>query len=241
MLSGCQAILSESLAGAFSPYSIDQIHGTIVGLEREPGSGLVNVNRAKFTARREEMDIQGFARALCASDRFPVRIRLGGFLPGQVPFTSRRQTPYRRSFSIQGDKAVVIGWPILACHSAGGSFAEAPVHSEFPQTLDEMRRLAGTFNIVHAYHRTPDDRDNDFYLRLGLVRADGWPARVEQDLQARVRRWLGCNPECLDLSPRDIKVASYLDESLPPESTRTWTLSEVSKDANLIAQFYARG
>ena len=85
LLSGCQALLSEALAGGFRPYSIDQIHGTIVGLEREAGSGLVNINRAKLTARRGEMDIQGFARALCASDRFPVRIRLGGSCPIRFP------------------------------------------------------------------------------------------------------------------------------------------------------------
>ncbi len=97
LIAGCQAILGEALATDYRPYSMEQIHGTIVGLEKTTDKGLVNLNRSKLTARREEMNIPGFARGLYSSGRFPVHIRLGGFERDQLESTVFVNDELRRS------------------------------------------------------------------------------------------------------------------------------------------------
>ena len=204
----CQSLAGEVLE---VPYELEQVHATIVGLAHDPGDPRLNRNFLEHRGRREAMDLAGFLVHLRAAARLPWRVQIGGFAEGETPFSSRGQRPFERTFSIQGDKVVLIGWPIASPSRAG--------------TLDELRRAAQRFGILHAYHRTETDADDDFYLRVGLARPDldaGVRARVEQ----RLRRHLAARPVVIEVTLADLWLAAYEDEALPVRSTLAWSLAD---------------
>jgi hypothetical protein len=157
------------------------------------------------------MDLAGFLAHLRAKARLPWRVQIGGFAQREAPFTSRGQRPYERSFSIQGDKIVLIGWPVAPPSRAG--------------TLDELRRAAQRFGILHAYHRTEADADDDFYLRVGLARRD-LEASTRALVEERLRRHLAARPLVIEVALADLWLAAYEDEALPVRSTQVWSLAD---------------
>jgi len=214
LLADCRARLTAALGASFRPYAPEQIHATIVGLERAPGSTRDNANLLRLRGRRVAMDLRGFLDSLRRDPALPLAIRFGGLARGARPFASRGRTPWERSFSFQGDLGVLIGWPA----AAPGDEA----HGRSP--LDALRRRAGAFGILHAYHASPEDVDDDLYLRLGSVldgRGSGpEAARVETAL----REALAAGPVRVPLTVDDLRVAVYRDPSLPPRTTRALTL-----------------
>src|SRR5579864_4604069 len=170
LLEKCQTQVKELLGETFRPYDdLRQVHATLVGLER---SGTGNRNFQKYRDKQVEMDLTGLLHFLRLGGRFPFHVQLGGFQKNrEYPFTSRGQNPYHRSFSIQGDKVVLMGWPL---HGPLPNLALPRVtmsdwireSRSYPNVLDELRRAFQSFNVLHDYHRTFPDVDNDFYLRL---------------------------------------------------------------------------
>lgn len=219
LIGECQALLAEC---ARNLYDLGQVHATIVGLGGLPDAPLINGNFARYRVRRVAMDVPGFVDALRGSALVPWRVQLGGFAPGDAPFTSRGQHPYHRSFSIQADKMVLMGWPV-----AGRSY---------PDTLDRLRTMAQRFGILHAYHQSEKDVDNDFYLRLGLCRGDQLSHSVVED---RVRRHLAASPPLvLDITLAELWLVAYQDETLPTESSQAWSLAD-ARAADQLARAVA--
>ena len=111
-ISECRDLVSKTFGTAFAPYDIDQIHATIVGLERHRGPAY-NANFSRHRRRDAVvMDFDGFLAYLRGCGHIPFDVQLGGFDDRTYPFTSRETTPYERSFSVQGDKVVLMGWPV---------------------------------------------------------------------------------------------------------------------------------
>jgi len=231
VLRACQRIVKVELGDDFEPYDLAQIHGTVVGFEQLPNSNW-NWNFAKLRGRLEAIDIDGYLAHLRSSSKFPLSIQIGGFLRHEIPFVSRGQVPYERTFSIQGLKVVLIGWPTLrqlerGASKASGRQLEARQLSgdvdarltEYPTYLADIRRLAENFGILHQYHGSPAELDNDFYLRLGVLRMAIEPNRtrmVEERLRHTLASW---PPTLISVELSSLHVIAYEDEQLPSASS----------------------
>jgi len=160
LLQSVQATLTRKLGTAFLPYSLDQIHGTLVRLDgfRDPASGaLLNQRYLEQQGARRAMDLGQVMHLLERHLSPPLSIRIGGFGPAdEVTFTSQGKHPYERTFSARGGAFVLIGWPVTAVRPDGGR-----------KPLDDLRRSMSDANVLHFYHATATDVDDDFHLVIG--------------------------------------------------------------------------
>ncbi len=161
LLTGVQALILEHLGDDFRPYSLEQVHATLIALNGvRAGGTIVNEYLLAHSGEAREMDLPRVMDILARRFDTPLRVRIGGFGPHQpVPFTSRDQHPAERTFSVQDRAFVLVGWP--ADSLAGGA---AP--------LDEMRREMSTANVRHRYYSGDADIDNDLYLVMGFAEPD---------------------------------------------------------------------
>jgi len=237
----CEKVMGV-LGKQFSPYEIEQMHATIVGIERAPGSTQMNLNFQRYRNRAAEMDLPGFLEYLRSRAPIPFSTQIGGLSDRDYPFTSRGQRPYNRSFSIQGDKVVVMGWPQMGQTAQQSRFAEThtPYQPQFyPSTLNEIRLEAQAYGILHAYHREPSDVDNDFYFRIGVLNSPQLAVSTQCKLEADLRRLLATeDPTIIDVGLSDLYVASYDDDTLPLISTRAWSLARFEPGGDLLRVLY---
>ena len=113
LLTGVQAQIAEHVGGDFRPYTLDQVHATLIALNGvRAGGTIVNEYLLEHADERREMDLPRVMDILARRFATPLRVRIGGFRPGQAaPFTSRGQHLAERSFSVQGEAFVLVGWP----------------------------------------------------------------------------------------------------------------------------------
>jgi hypothetical protein len=204
LIAECQRRVAAAAGPEFQPYDVRQVHATLFGLERT--SSNFNLNFSKHRSRDVAMDLDGLAGFLRSTDLLPLRIQIGGFSKEDRPFLSRGLAPYERSFSIQNGHVVVMGWP-------SGS------------ALDNLRREAQNFGILHAYRRTPEDFDNDLYFRIGLID----PGR-QHAIESEMREFLASKPTVIEIGRDQIGVAIYEDSTLPLATTEIVPLSELTAD-----------
>lgn len=160
LLETVQAITGKRLRGGFRPYTLDQIHGTVIRLDgvtdRQTGL-IVNQRYLELTGTPRAMDHARASEILAAYLTPPLSIRIGGYQPDTpATFSSRGQHPYERTFSLQGDAFVLMGWPV---GTVMNGMSQRP--------LDELRRKMNDANILHWYHESATDIDNDFHLVVG--------------------------------------------------------------------------
>ena len=164
-LTGVQALIAEHVGGDFRPYTLEQVHATLIALNgvREGGT-IVNEYMLEHTGERREMDLPLVMDILARRFATPLRVRIGGFRPEQaVPFTSRGQHLAERTFSVQGEAFVLVGWPADSLAGAG-------------MPVDALRREMNAAGVLHRYHARPADVDNDLHLVVGH-HAGARPAR----------------------------------------------------------------
>ena len=113
LLTGVQALIAEHVGSDFRPYTLDQVHATLIALNGvRAGGTIVNEYLLEHAGERREMDLPRVMDILARRFATPLRVRIGGFRPGQaIPFTSRGQHLAERSFSVQGEAFVLVGWP----------------------------------------------------------------------------------------------------------------------------------
>ena len=166
------------------PYSLEQVHATLIALDgvRDPGTGaIVNEYLLAHAGVPREMDLPRVMDILARRFATPLRVRIGGFRPDQeIPFTSRGQHLAMRTFSVQGNAFVLMGWP--------GRLARR----EPARPLDELRREMNAANVRHKYHVRATDVDNDLYLVVG--HHAGAPAGALARATAAVRDKLAADP-----------------------------------------------
>lgn len=230
LVARCQDELAGELGAGFRPYQAGQVHATLVGLERVPGSPRLNRAFSTFRGRSVAMDIPRALAELAHELRMPMTLRFAGFGPEEQPFTSRGRRPHDRSFSLQDDRAVLMGWPVRRSPIPGVPWA-------YPPVLDGLRRRVQKHGVLHAWHASPDDVDNDVYLRLGLLRRDvDTASRVAAE--DRLRTVLADHePVTVGLTADGLHVVSYTDDTLPPSSSVARPVRSVWTDAEVDALY----
>jgi hypothetical protein len=218
LLDRLRALFMDELGSAFRPYAPEQVHATLVGVERLPG-GMRNRRLARV-GPCPDMDLAGLRQRLLESARLPMPVRVGGFRAGEGVFVSRGEEPYTRSFSLQGDKAVLMGWPVVGGEAPSGD-------------LDRLRREALLHHVLHAWHEEPGSVDDDLYMRIGLVDLDAGRTQCAAAVAAARHLLSEVVPLRFSLAAGDLSVASYVDEALPPSSTEVVPLAEVSDWSSL--------
>jgi hypothetical protein len=206
LLTGVQALIAEHVGGDFRPYAPDQVHATLIALNGvRAGGTIVNEYLLEHAGERREMDLPRVMDILALRFATPLRVRIGGFRPGQeIPFTSRGQHLAERSFSVQGEAFVLVGWP--ADSLAGVKGAGRPV--------DELRREMNAAGVLHRYHARPADVDNDLHLVVG--HHDGAPAAALARAAAAVRDKLAADPADLAIALSDVTIVAADSHTLAP-------------------------
>ena len=203
LLAGVQALIAEHLGDDFLPYSPEQVHATLIALNGVRADGAV-VNEYFLTQAgvRREMDLPRVMDILARRFATPLRVRIGGFLPHQeIPFTSRGQHLAERTFSVQDQAFVLMGWPAESLAEAG-------------RPLDELRREMNAAGVLHRYHVRAADVDNDLHLVVGHHR--GAPAGALARATAAVRDQLAADPVDLAIGLTDIKIVAADSHTLAP-------------------------
>jgi hypothetical protein len=235
LIVACQQRLATGLGGSFRPLDVRQVHATIIGLERAGTTGSANRNMLAYRGRADAMDFAGMLGFLRGSGALPFQVQVGGFLDREYPFTSRGASPYERSFSIQEDRSVLIGWPVLTEWDARESPCAA---ARYPNTLHAIRQTLQRYNILHAYHRTATDMDNDFYLRIGVV-AGPASRKLLGEMEHAVRCDLAqAGPVLIDVALEHIGVAAYIDDTMALSTTRYRPIAEPTLDARTVIALY---
>jgi hypothetical protein len=227
LLESVQATLTRRLPGSFRPYSLEQIHGTLIILsgradDQVPGA-VIGQYYLEHRGERRVIDFERALQILQARLAQPIRIRVGGFGPSDPgPFTSQGRPLAERSFSARGDALVLMGWPVSSL--AGGGRA---------QPLDALRREMAEAGVLHKYHVRSADVDNDFHLVVGHY-ADA-PAALVAAAVGAVRE---------DLAGRSVEFDVGLDQVriLATDSTdlaAPWFSSGLPVAADRIAGLYS--
>jgi len=197
LLAGTQALIAEYVGDDFRAYSPEQVHATLIALNgvRDPGTGaIVNEYLLEHDGVRREMYLPRVMEILARRFRTPLPVRIGGLRADQeLPFTSRGQHLAERTFSVQDQAFVLMGWPAESLAGAG-------------RPLDELRREMNAAGVRHRYHARAADVDNDLYLVVGHHR--GAPADVLARATAAVRAKLAADPVDLAIGLTDIKIVA---------------------------------
>ena len=203
LLAGVQALIAEHVGDDFRPYSPEQVHATLIALNgvRE-GGAVVNEYLLAHAGVRREMDLPRVMDILARRFATPLRVRVGGFRPGQpAPFTSRGRQLSERVFSVQDQAFVLMGWPAESLAGAG-------------RPLDELRREMNAAGALHRYHARPADVDDDLYLVVG--HHAGAPAAALARATAAVRDRLADSPADLAIALTDVKIVAADSHTLAP-------------------------
>jgi hypothetical protein len=205
LLTGVQAMTAAEIGPAFLPYSLEQIHATLIALDgdRDAGTGtVVNTFYLIHAGRRVEMNLPQAMDILARRFEHPLRVRLGGFAAGQqVPFTSRGWHLFDRAFSVQGNAFVLVGWPVASLTGP-----------DMP--LDDLRREMNTANVLHRYHPGEEAVDNDLHLVVG--HHAGATAGALARAEAAVRDQLATHPVEIEIGIDDIKVVASDSRTMAP-------------------------
>ena len=203
LLTGVQALIAEHVGTGFRPYTLEQVHATLIALNgvREGGT-IVNEYLLEHAGVRREMDLPRVMDILDGRFAVPLRVRIGGFRPGQpIPFTSRGQHLAERAFSTQGEAFVLVGWPADSLTGAA-------------RPLDELRRAMNAAGVLHRYHARPADVDNDLHLVVG--HHAGAPAGALARATAAVRDKLAADPADLAIALSDVTIVAADSHTLAP-------------------------
>jgi hypothetical protein len=203
LLTWVQALITEHVGGDFRPYTLDQVHATLIALNGvRDGGSLVNEYMLELAGLRREMDLPRVMDILGRRFATPLPVRVGGFRPDQAPpFTSRGQHPAQRSFSVQDRAFVLVGWP--AASIAGDGLP-----------LDDLRREMNAAGLLHRYHASPGDVDNDLHMVVG--HHAGAPAAALSRATAAVRGMLAAGPADLAIGLADVKIVAADSHTLAP-------------------------
>jgi hypothetical protein len=223
-----QQSLTEAIGTRFRPYGVEQVHGTIVGLEGiRAGDRIHNENFRRLRDEERFVDFAGLIEFLRSSALPDFAVQIGGFEAARdYGFSSQGRHPFVRSFSIQGDTAVAMGWPRM-----GG---------ELERCLDQLRRDVQQFGILHKRHRSPADVDNDFFFVLG--RLTGTVAAERRALaEQRVREALARGePLLLPVNRHTLSFVAYQDRELSPNSSRYMPLMDDSVTKETLVALFDR-
>jgi hypothetical protein len=114
------------LGAAFTARDPEQVHATLIGLERASGP---------FDPR----PLAAHLRAVLAR---PLTIQFGGFAPADRRMTSRGRPLHERGFTVRDGRVVLMGWPVDG---------DVP-----GPAIADVRDGCAAFGVTHRYGRDPD-------------------------------------------------------------------------------------
>lgn len=161
------------------------------------------------------------------SDKFPAfNIRVGGYREDlNYGFLSQNKHPYFRSFSIQNEIAVAMGWPFDG--------------DRFPNTLDTLRHDFNKVNVLHRWHRTPEAIDNDFYFVLGRVDRRFLSEAVIRKVENEMRDFMaGLNNRVFTIDQTVLSIIGYLDTQLPVQTSCSFKIADPALDSRKLLDLY---
>lgn len=220
LISYLQACLTRCLPDAFRPYQHDQVHGTIVGLE-----GYRSGDAVRNQYSDQEVDFQGLTNFLNSETMEPIEVRIGGYRrDAPSRFDSRGLHPYLRSFSIQGEIAVAMGWPVQS--------------DDFRKPLDNMRRHFQRFGLRHKWHNTETDVDDDFFFVLGRIDGHRVTLAALDSVAEEMRVILeGHSGTRLYIQQNTLRFVGYVDPQLPVETSCSYPTDEPDLPRKLTELF----
>jgi hypothetical protein len=232
LIQGCTEIIQKSaLRQVFRPYSPNQIHGTIVGMEKLMGySKHFNANLEATSGNKLEMDFTKLLPTL--SQHLPMTIRFGGFSSEFNDFNSFGGSPYQRSFQVQwsSNRITIIGWP-----HAKGDFTTT-------RQLNGLRdSITANCNISHKYRD-----DNDLFMVLGeIISLDRFSeSEIEKlhtaasSVEKEVRDYLAGQKLDVVIDLDSVSVVQYEDETLSLDSTVPFRVSNEELNADFISNLF---
>jgi hypothetical protein len=225
LLARVQAIAAQRLGAAFTPYSPEQVHGTLIvlGGHRDDTGAIVNEHYLDYRGERRRMDFDQVQRLLLAHLAEPLLIRIGGFGPrDDAPFASQGLPLHERSFSAFGGALVLIGWPVLSLATAGRS-----------RPLDALRRAMTAAGVLHRYHAKPADVDDDFHAVVGHYAPDTPPGQVAATAGA-VREFLAGHPIEVPVGLAQARILA----ADSPTLAAPWFSSRLPVAAGTLARLY---
>jgi len=245
LLTHMQFAVRQLVGASFRGYDMEQIHATLIGLERDEShlDQYLNRNFRDFRCATIEMDFGGLIEYLRCIFSSPIKIQIGGFQNREYSFSSRGKRPFERGFSIQGRNVLSVGWPCRDQSSLERDTLHANAGScptDFPDSLHLLRKTAERFGVLHAYHRRPGDADNDLYFRIGILDD---PRALDPAMQARVehamRQMLSLRaPLLVDIDTSNVSIGFYESAELPLQSTASYPLHNDRLDQVLIRRGY---
>ncbi|MCB0664849.1 MAG: hypothetical protein KDC80_03460 [Saprospiraceae bacterium] len=203
------------LGNAFHPYLIEQIHGTIIGLEIERCD---DQYFSKWCIHNREdkppVNLNGLSTYL--QKDIPIKfLKFGGFLREEkYGFRSWGMHPFERSFSIRGNTLVLNGWPVV---KQDGRWEVNPI-------LYEWRSGLESFSFCHKWH-VDGNKDNDLFMVLGRFDKDAVEFGNVERLKMHLQEYLAQNELIIPMTRDDVKLVRYKDTELRPSSTRVHPLS----------------
>lgn len=238
LITACQEKLLSTPGVSFQPYTLEQIHATIVGLERLDGTDDANLNYARHRQKTIAMDLAGLLNYLRsgAASRLPLRVQIGGFADRDYTFTSRGQRPFLRSFSIHQDRVVLMGFPY---NGRPLSIEDTDTPPVYTPDLDQIRRDCQAFGILHKYHTKPDDCDNDLFFRIGLINCASSQEIAIRRVERQIRHFVSLiDPVMLKITPADLWGVAYADETFAPGTTLARRIDDPELTPDVIRGMY---
>lgn len=224
LLKCIQAELLSLLSTAFTPYSLEQIHATIIGLEGWRTNGKIeNLNYRNSGQLNRFVDPCELLNFLRSPGIPSFDVQIGGYNESiNYQFLSQGIHPYFRTFSIQGSIAVAMGWP----YDRSG-------------ILDYIRRSFNQVHVLHKWHTADSDVDNDFFFVLGrmnlkLITGDDI-VRAEQSMR---KYMANLNPVTIEVSRSTINLVCYENTQLPPCTSRVYAIDDINLTAENLLQCY---
>jgi len=217
--------LSGTLGFAFKPYDIEQVHGTIIGLEGvNSDEGVINQWFLENLEERRTVDPKKLIQFIQSDNIEAIEIKIGGWASHtNYNFYSNKQHPFMRSFTIQGEIAVAMGWPFE--------------NDQYFEKLYELRKRFEAINILHKWNKN-DYKDNDFFFVLGRVSKKQANPLVLQRLANEIRIILSGVDERIIISRDTMSLVAYVDAQLPQNTSRAFSLRDPKLTSGLIDRLY---
>jgi hypothetical protein len=175
------------------------------------------------------MDLGGALRFLHEMPNPLFTVEIGGFRREAIyPFLSRGLHPYHRSFAVQGEIAVVMGWPVEE-------------HS-YPMFLDMLRRGFQRYGVLHKYHVTEDQVDNDFHIVLGRVDRTRVSQQRIEEVEEMMRLYMAekMGRRRFAVYTEDLSLVAYEETTLSPRKSKRFSLEDAEKNLGKIVSLYPR-
>ena len=237
LIKKCWQMINDSkLRRVFEQYHLNQVHGTITGMEKVIDfDELFNASEYRETGNKVIMQYNELPNIV--RKHLPMTIRFGGFPKNYKKFKSWKKLPYEQSFRVDWgiSRFTLVGWS-----HKNGNFTNK-------HKLEELRlEIEKSCNIRHKYHR--DKEYKDFYMVLGEIK--GLQSLTDSELrelkcaasaslEESIRQYLLRNRIDVEIGAEQVFLAQYEKETLSLDSTNAYCIQSPRINGDFIAGLYS--